>query len=130
MTAVLLIIHIFVAIALVGVILIQRSEGGGLGFGAQGGSGSFMSVRGTANFLTRATAVLAAVFIMTSIALAMRAGNHGQGASILDQLPATPSQTAPQDGAPSTAAPTTATPVTPQSTPSPVPASPEVPLSK
>jgi preprotein translocase subunit SecG len=127
MTAVLLIIHIFVAISLVGIILIQRSEGGGLGFGAQGGSGSFMSVRGTANLLTRVTAILAAIFMITSIGLAMRAGNHGQGSSILDQLPATPSQTAPQappqDGAPSTAAPG-------MSTPAPQPASPEVPLSK
>ena len=124
MTAVLLIIHIFVAVALVGVILIQRSEGGGLGFGAQGGSGSFMSVRGTANFLTRVTAILAAIFMLTSIGLAMRAGNHGQGASILDQLPATPSQTVPQDGAPSTTTPQ----IAPQTTPS--PPVPEVPLSK
>jgi preprotein translocase subunit SecG len=55
LTAVLLIIHLFVTIALIGVVLIQRSEGGGLGIGSSQGMGAFMSGRGTANLLTRAT---------------------------------------------------------------------------
>ena len=59
MERVLLVIHLMVALALVGVVLMQRSEGGGLGIGG-GGLGGLMSVRGTANILTRATAVLAA----------------------------------------------------------------------
>ena len=58
MAAVLLIIHLFVTMALIGVVLIQRSEGGGLGIGTSQGMGSFMSGRGTANLLTRATAIL------------------------------------------------------------------------
>ena len=53
MTAVLLIVHLFVTLALIGVVLIQRSEGGGLGIGSSQGMGSFMSGRGTANLLTR-----------------------------------------------------------------------------
>jgi preprotein translocase subunit SecG len=91
MHTVLLVIHVFVAITLVGIILLQRSEGGGLGLGGGGGSGSFMSVRGTANMLTRTTAILAGLFMVTSLLLAMLAGNHGQG-SLLDQMqpPAAP----------------------------------------
>ena len=58
MTTVLLIIHLFVTLALIGVVLIQRSEGGGLGIGSSQGMGSFMSGRGTANLLTRTTAIL------------------------------------------------------------------------
>jgi preprotein translocase subunit SecG len=117
MSTVLLVIHIMVAIALVGVILLQRSEGGGLGLGSGGGN-SFMSVRGTANFLTRVTGVLAAIFMMTSIVLAILAGNHGQGSSILDSLP---------PPATSNSLPETA-PITPGA-PAPAP-TPEVPLSK
>ena len=56
MTTVLLIIHLFVTLALIGVVLIQRSEGGGLGIGSSQGMGAFMSGRGTANLLTRTTA--------------------------------------------------------------------------
>ena len=63
MTTVLLIIHLFVTLALIGVVLIQRSEGGGLGIGSSQGMGSFMSGRGTANLLTRTTAILATVFM-------------------------------------------------------------------
>ena len=58
METIVLVIHLILAIALVGVVLLQRSEGGGLGIG--GGGGGLMSVRGTANLLTRATGVLAA----------------------------------------------------------------------
>jgi preprotein translocase subunit SecG len=86
MTTVLLIIHLFVTIALIGVVLIQRSEGGGLGIGGSQGMGAFMSGRGTANLLTRTTAVLAAIFMGLSLALAlMNRGTSGAGGhSILD----------------------------------------------
>ena len=69
MTTVLLIVHLFVTLALIGVVLIQRSEGGGLGVGTTQGMGSFMSGRGTANLLTRTTAILATVFFALSLAL-------------------------------------------------------------
>jgi preprotein translocase subunit SecG len=78
----LLVVHILLALALIGVILMQRSEGGALGIG--GGGGGFMSARGQANLLTRATAILATLFICTSIALAFIAGSHSRPRSILD----------------------------------------------
>jgi preprotein translocase subunit SecG len=78
MATVITVIHLLVALALVGVVLIQRSEGGGLGMGgsSSGGMGGFMTARGTANLLTRATAILAAAFMVTSITLAILAGGH------------------------------------------------------
>ena len=88
MTAVLTIIHLFVTLALIGVVLIQRSEGGGLGIGSSQGMGSFMSGRGTANLLTRATAVLATAFMALSLALAlMNRGTSGVAGSILGPAP-------------------------------------------
>ena len=69
-----LVIHTIIALALVGVILIQRSEGGGLGIGGGGGPAGLMTARGAANLLTRATTILATLFIATSIALAVLAG--------------------------------------------------------
>lgn len=81
----LLIVHLFVTLALIGVVLIQRSEGGGLGIGTSQGMGSFMSGRGTANLLTRTTAVLAAVFMLLSLTLAlMNRGSTGSQRSLLD----------------------------------------------
>ena len=68
----LLIVQTLVAASLVGVILMQRSEGGGLGVG--GSSSGFMTARGAADFLTRSTAVLGALFVLLSIALAAVAG--------------------------------------------------------
>ena len=99
MSTVLLIIHLFVTLALIGVVLIQRSEGGGLGIGSSQGMGSFMSGRGTANLLTRATAVLATIFMVLSLVLAlMNRGTMGTNRSAFDTpgaattpaLPATP----------------------------------------
>ena len=85
MTTVLLIIHLFVTLALIGVVLIQRSEGGGLGIGSSQGMGSFMSGRGTANLLTRTTAILATVFMVLSLTLAlMNRGTTGVGRSLLE----------------------------------------------
>jgi preprotein translocase subunit SecG len=88
LTAVLTITHLFVTLALIGVVLIQRSEGGGLGIGSSQGMGSFMSGRGTANLLTRATAFLATAFMALSLALAlMNRGTTGVAGSILGTPP-------------------------------------------
>jgi preprotein translocase subunit SecG len=97
-----LIVHLFVTVSLVGVILLQRSEGGALGIGGGGSSGGFMSGRGAANFLTRTTAVLATIFFVASLALAFMAGGQSKsrGGSILDapsqSAPAAPAPTGPQ----------------------------------
>ncbi len=101
MQQIVLVIHLLIAIGLVGLVLIQRSEGGGLGMGGGGGGGGMMSVRGTASFLTRATGVLAACFMATSILLAILAGGGGgEPSSILDEAPAAVTESAPaeQDG--------------------------------
>ena len=66
---VLLLVHFFITLALIGVILIQRSEGGGLGMGGANSSGSFFSARGSSNLLTRATAVLATLFMVNCLAM-------------------------------------------------------------
>ena len=71
MTAVLLTIHTLIVLALVGVVLLQRSEGGALGMGGGGGGGGLMSGRGAANVLTRATTMLGAAFFATSLILAI-----------------------------------------------------------
>lgn len=90
MTTALLILHFCVTIALIGVVLIQRSEGGGLGIGNSQGMGAFMSGRGTANLLTRTTAILAGLFMLLSLLLAMlyKGGVTGAGHDILAQPPA------------------------------------------
>ncbi len=96
MTTVLLIIHLFVTLALIGVVLIQRSEGGGLGIGTSQGMGAFMSGRGTANLLTRTTAILAAAFFALALALALlNRGTTGVGRTVLD-LPPPPAAGAPK----------------------------------
>ena len=86
MQTVLVVIHLMIVLALVGVVLLQRSEGGGLGIG--GGSG-FMTARGSANTLTRATAILAVGFFATSMALSLLARYQEQPINILDRLPTT-----------------------------------------
>lgn len=70
---VILVIYILITASLIGLVLIQRSEGGGLGMGSSGGMGSFLNPRGTANLLTRATATLAVLFMLTSGILAWMA---------------------------------------------------------
>jgi preprotein translocase subunit SecG len=108
MTTVLLVIHILLALALIGVVLLQRSEGGGLGIGGGGGGGGggmggFLTGRGTANLLTRTTAILAAGFMVTSITLTLLAGG-GEPRSIIDRLPgeaSSPEAPAPEPAAPS-----------------------------
>ena len=98
----LLIVQTLVAASLVGVILMQRSEGGGLGVG--GSSSGFMTARGAADFLTRATSVLGGLFILLSILLAAIAGSARQpvqvDTSLANQVaPISPSQTQPAPGA-------------------------------
>ena len=84
MEIVLRVLQVFLAVGLIGVVLLQRSEGGGLGMGSGGGMGSFMSVRGTANFLTRVTAILAALFFLTCVGLNLLALHGRNEKSILD----------------------------------------------
>lgn len=85
MQTVLIVIHLMVVLALVGVVLLQRSEGGGLGIG--GGSG-FMTARGAANALTRTTGILAIAFFATSLALSILARYGERPTDILDRVPA------------------------------------------
>jgi len=76
----LIIIHLIIVSAMVGVVLLQRSEGGGLGIGSSGG---FLTNRGTANVLTRTTAILAGLFFATSLVLSILAGMDRKPHSIL-----------------------------------------------
>ncbi len=98
MEAVVLIVHLLIAISLIGVVLVQKSEGGGLGIGSSSGAGGMMSARGTANLLTRTTAVLAGAFMLTSLVLAIMAGGQNRPRSIIDQMP--PQQSAPAEAPP------------------------------
>ncbi|WP_457300713.1 preprotein translocase subunit SecG [Phyllobacterium sp. P5_D12] len=86
MQTVVIVIHLLIVLALVGVVLMQRSEGGGLGIG--GGSG-FMTARGAANVLTRATAILATGFFITSLALGIMARYGENPTDILNRIPTT-----------------------------------------
>ena len=108
MQSVVLVIHLMIVLALIVVVLLQRSEGGGLGMG---GGGNFMSSRGTANVLTRATAILATGFFLTSITLAVLATQGRGSRSLLDRPASAPAAPAGAPAAP--AAP--ASPQVPQS---------------
>ncbi|HUQ35383.1 MAG TPA: preprotein translocase subunit SecG [Aestuariivirga sp.] len=113
MQTVLLVVHLIVALALIGAVLLQRSEGGALGIGSGGGGGgNLFSARGVGNALTRTTAILALCFFITSIGLTLIArhgggaggslfdgaaapagqapATNGTGGSVLPQLPAAP----------------------------------------
>jgi preprotein translocase subunit SecG len=120
---VLLIVHLFVTIALIGVVLIQRSEGGGLGIGGSQGMGAFMSGRGTANLLTRTTAILATLFLALSLALALLNRSMPGGAShgLFSNMPAVP------PGIPAGPAPKPAAPGAPVPAAPPAPQGPQVP---
>ena len=117
MIILLLAVHILIAITLVGVILLQKSEGGALGMGGGGMSG-FMTGRTTANLLTRATAILAATFMTTSVLLVVMHNREHGPRSILEQsAPAAPE--------------TPAAPAAPQpQTPPAEPAQPSAPLAR
>jgi len=93
MQTVIVVVHLMIVSVLIGMVLLQKSEGGGLGMG--GGAG-FMSSRGTANLLTRTTAILAALFFLTSLALSWLASLARKPASILNNVP---SQSQPAGGA-------------------------------
>ncbi len=86
MITIVFVVHILIALALVGLILLQRSEGGALGMGGGGGGGGMMSSRSSANLMTRVTAVLAGSFMVTSLVLTMLAGRDTGSTSILDQV--------------------------------------------
>ena len=85
METVLIIVHLMIVAALIGAVLLQRSEGGALGMGG-GGSGGFMTGRGTANALTRSTAYLALGFFATSLTLAIIAGQGTTSVSPFDAV--------------------------------------------
>lgn len=94
MTSVVLVFHVLIAICLIGLVLVQQSDGGGLGMG---GSNNFMNPRGTANLLTRATNILAGIFFVTSLTLVILSGSHsGTTQSILDSVPAPVTEQAPE----------------------------------
>ena len=98
METVLIVVHLMIVVALIALVLLQRSEGGALGIGGGGGGGGpggFMSGRGTANILTRTTAILAVGFFTTSIVLTILAGTHSNQPSILDDVAPTPGAPAP-----------------------------------
>jgi len=113
MIKVLLVLHVFVTIALIGVVLIQRSEGGGLGLGGGQGMGNFMSGRGTANLLTRTTAILGTLFFLLSLGLALlyKGGAADNTAAILNgPVPNLPASSSPALPSPGPAAPLPQTP--------------------
>jgi preprotein translocase subunit SecG len=87
MITVVIVIHLMLAVGLIGVVLVQKSEGGALGMGS-GGMTGFMSGRSAANLLTRTTAILAACFFATSIALALLATAQRTGHTVIDTGPA------------------------------------------
>jgi preprotein translocase subunit SecG len=81
MLTVIIVIHLILVVAMIGVVMLQRSEGGGLGIGSGGG---FLTSRGTSNVLTRTTAILAASFFATSLVLSILAGWERKPSSILN----------------------------------------------
>jgi preprotein translocase subunit SecG len=92
MQTVIILIHLMIVVTMIGVVLLQKSEGGGLGMGG-GGAGGFLSSRGTANVLTRTTALLALGFFLTSLVLSILAGIDRKPHSILPTSgPTTPGQ--------------------------------------
>lgn len=138
METVIIVIHLMVIIAMIAVVLMQRSEGGALGIG---GGGNFMSSRGQTNVLTRATGILAAAFFATSIALTILSRFQDTPASILDNVvtPAPIGTEADPNGASGAAGGTGAGPgildelqtfTGEDVTPSEDPASPQVPTSQ
>ncbi|MEH3144894.1 MAG: preprotein translocase subunit SecG [Methylobacterium frigidaeris] len=139
MQTVLIVVHLIIVLALIAVVLLQRSEGG-LGLGGGGGTQGFMTGRGQANALTRATAILAALFFATSMVLAIMSHRGAAPRSIFEGTgqPGAPAQPGnqpagnlldqlrqQQGGSPAPAAPAPAAP-----TPAPAPAAPEAPQSR
>ncbi|MEA2859592.1 MAG: preprotein translocase subunit SecG [Methylobacteriaceae bacterium] len=94
MQTVLIVVHLMVVIGLIVTVLLQRSEGGALGIGGGGGTGGLFTGRGQANVLTRATAILAAIFFVTSIALTVLA-SYGRAPKSIFEGVTPPGPTAP-----------------------------------
>ena len=88
MEQIVLVIHLLLAVALVGAVLMQRSEGGALGMGGGGSGGGLISGRSAANLLTRTTGILATAFMCTSLGLAVLSSKGSERESILDIVPA------------------------------------------
>lgn len=97
MQTVLIVIHLMVVVAMVALVLLQRSEGGGLGMGGGSTGGGLFSARGAADALTRTTAILAFLFIVICLGLNIMAlkGRPESTTSILDAPASTPAKTAP-----------------------------------
>jgi preprotein translocase subunit SecG len=145
MLTVIIVVHLMLVLALIGVVLLQKSEGGG--FVSSGGSG-FLTGRGTANVLTRATALLAAGFFVTSLALSGLASFQRHPASIINtgapaqEAPGGPAPSAPlnqgnggllnqlQKGIPGLPAGPNSSGSAPAPAPSPAPSGPQVPQSQ
>jgi preprotein translocase subunit SecG len=122
MIVILFVIHVLIALSLIGVVMLQKSEGGALGMGGGGMSG-FMTGRSTANLLTRTTAILAVAFFFTSIVLVKLSSPSAGPKSIVDEGPAPGSPLIPPIGAP-------ATPAAPAPTAPAAPSGPSAPLAK
>ena len=90
MFQIVLVIHLLITLALIGIVLMQRSEGGALGIGGGGGGGAggggLLTGRGTANLLTRTTAILATCFMLTSVTLTILVGVQREPSSILEGI--------------------------------------------
>ena len=85
MITVILTIHIILALSIICAVLLQKSEGGGLGIGGSGGAGGgFMTARGTANLLTKITAFLGACFFLTSILLALLSSSNNRSSIAIE----------------------------------------------
>lgn len=93
MENVILVIHLIIALCLIGIVLLQRSEGGGLGMG--GGGGDVMSSRGAATALGKLTWIFAIGFIITSVTLTVLARQEANSGSVIDGLASEPAADAP-----------------------------------
>ena len=130
MQTLLIVVHLMIVAAMIGAVLLQRSEGGGLGIGSTGG---FLTSRGTANVLTRTTAILAGLFFLTSLGLSILAGVERKPHSILQGTPVTqpggpvapPTSGSPLDSVGGSQAPASAPPAG-----APAPSGPQVPQSR
>ena len=145
MIILLFVVHVMIALALIGVVMLQKSEGGALGMGGGGMSG-FMTGRSTANLLTRTTAILAAAFFATSILLVVLSNSVRAPRSIIEEggplpaaplipgapvAPAAPGTAPATPAAPTQPAPLGTGPATPAAPAQPVPpAEPSAPLAK
>jgi preprotein translocase subunit SecG len=138
---ILLVVNVFVCIALIAIVLVQRSEGGALGMGGGGGPSGFMTARGAGDLLTRTTWILAFVFFALAIAQTLLIGRAHGHSSIIDRLnaqsldfstptkrpaaPAAPSGAPPAQTLPAPAAPGVQQPAAP----APAPANPNNPFA-